>query len=95
MLPMRTQRSISSQKNKCDEGRPACGNCIKRKQECPGYRSDFDIMLKDQTNSVPQKAKRKQAAKERKRALDRLQSQDEETIASNDCRFRSALIYLC
>lgn len=59
---------------------------MKRKQECPGYRDDFDIMLKDQTNSVPQKAMRKQAAKDKKRAQERSQSR-EETTESSDCRF--------
>lgn len=56
---------------------------MKRKQECPGYRDDFDIMLKDQTNSVPQKAMRKQAAKDKKRAQERSQSREETTESSD------------
>ncbi|KAI1629146.1 hypothetical protein EDD37DRAFT_38556 [Exophiala viscosa] len=34
---------------KCDEARPQCGNCIKRKQQCPGYRDSFDAVHKDET----------------------------------------------
>ncbi|KIX06211.1 uncharacterized protein Z518_04186 [Rhinocladiella mackenziei CBS 650.93] len=48
---------------KCDEGRPQCGNCIKRKQECPGYRDLFDAVHKDETFVVSHKGSTKRCAK--------------------------------
>jgi Fungal Zn(2)-Cys(6) binuclear cluster domain len=81
--PSRGCATCRKRRIKCDEGRPACNNCLKRKQECPGYRDDFDIMLKDQTTSVPQKAKRKQAAKDKKRAQERRQESAEEEFGPN------------
>ncbi|KIW31513.1 uncharacterized protein PV07_03158 [Cladophialophora immunda] len=40
---------------KCDEQQPQCGNCIKRKQQCPGYRDRFDAFHKDETLMVSHK----------------------------------------
>lgn len=45
---------------KCDLVRPACGNCVRRKQVCTGYRDDFDALHKDQTQAVAEKIIRKE-----------------------------------
>ena len=90
MLPLSLPRVACTYIEKCDEGRPACGNCLKRKQECPGYRDDFDIMLKDQTASVPAKAKRKQAAKDKKKAQERRQQPEETEHDSSICEWTYA-----
>jgi len=41
--------------SQCDEVHPHCGNCIKRKRECPGYRDLFDAVHKDETFAVSRK----------------------------------------
>ncbi|KAL9105083.1 MAG: hypothetical protein Q9163_000001 [Psora crenata] len=46
-------------KIKCDEGRPACFQCTKTKRTCPGYVPSFDLVLRDQTKAILQKAQRK------------------------------------
>ncbi|KIW78232.1 hypothetical protein Z517_08066 [Fonsecaea pedrosoi CBS 271.37] len=40
---------------KCDEVRPQCGICVKRKQQCPGYRDFFEAVHKDETLLVSHK----------------------------------------
>ncbi|KAK5661047.1 hypothetical protein OQA88_12426 [Cercophora sp. LCS_1] len=36
----------------CDEGKPTCKQCAKSKRECGGYRSEFEIVHRDQTKST-------------------------------------------
>lgn len=36
----------------CDEGKPTCKQCAKSKRECGGYRSEFEIVHRDQTRST-------------------------------------------
>jgi len=36
----------------CDEGKPTCQQCAKSKRECGGYRSEFEIVHRDQTKST-------------------------------------------
>ena len=47
---------IANLLRKCDEQRPSCGNCVKRKQGCPGYRDFFDAVHKDETLVVSHKS---------------------------------------
>ncbi|OAP59194.1 hypothetical protein AYL99_06492 [Fonsecaea erecta] len=47
----------------CDEKRPECGNCIKRKQQCPGYRNSFDAVHKDETLTTSRKSAPKRQKK--------------------------------
>lgn len=41
---------------KCDEGKPSCMRCQKSKRECPGYRDEFELKLRDQTRATKRKA---------------------------------------
>ena len=55
----------------CDEKLPGCGGCHRIQQECPGYKTHFDLAWRDQTVVAKKgvergKAKRK-AARERAR----------------------------
>lgn len=43
----------------CDEGRPACHQCVSSKRPCPGYLDQFDLVLRDQTDAVRSRAERK------------------------------------
>ncbi|KAL9124221.1 MAG: hypothetical protein Q9217_006428 [Psora testacea] len=68
-------------KIKCDEGRPACSQCIKTKRTCPGYVARFDLVLRDQTNAVRQKAQRKKE----------LPSVSQKTTSSSEASYAYAL----
>ncbi|KAL4809504.1 fungal-specific transcription factor domain-containing protein [Aspergillus unguis] len=45
-------------KIRCDLVRPACGQCIRTNRECQGYRDEWVLMLRDETQSVAKKASR-------------------------------------
>ena len=40
----------------CDQAIPACGQRIKPKRNCPGYRDEADLMFLDETRMVVKKA---------------------------------------
>lgn len=49
-------------KIKCDQARPACGECIRKNRECPGYRDELSLMFRDETESVLRKARSSQSS---------------------------------
>ncbi|KAL8803062.1 MAG: hypothetical protein Q9200_006366 [Gallowayella weberi] len=56
---LRATRLVPSWDEKCDEQRPACTQCTNTNRVCPGYAHLFDLVLRDQTESVSRKAQRK------------------------------------
>jgi hypothetical protein len=54
----------------CDETRPICNQCIKSRRHCSGYRSDFDILHRDETQATAARAKKAAAKKAAKRAAE-------------------------
>ncbi|KAK3954110.1 hypothetical protein QBC32DRAFT_96716 [Pseudoneurospora amorphoporcata] len=46
-------------KIRCDQRAPGCGQCEKRKEECPGYRNIVDLMFRDESDHVREKARRR------------------------------------
>lgn len=54
----------------CDETRPVCNQCIKSRRHCSGYRSDFDILHRDETQATAARAKKAAAKKAAKRAAE-------------------------
>ena len=44
----------------CDEGKPTCQRCAKSKRECRGYRHEFDVVHRDQTNSTLRRVARQE-----------------------------------
>ncbi|KAL8801818.1 MAG: hypothetical protein Q9182_004225 [Xanthomendoza sp. 2 TL-2023] len=52
-------KNCRRRKIKCDEQRPACTQCTNTNRVCPGYAHLFDLVLRDQTESVSRKAQRK------------------------------------
>lgn len=55
---------------KCDETKPICRQCIKSRRHCSGYRSDFDILHRDETQATENRAKRAAAKKAARRAAE-------------------------
>lgn len=56
--------------NQCDETRPICNQCIKSRRHCSGYRSDFDILHRDETKATEVRARKAAAKKAAKRAAE-------------------------
>ncbi|KAI4093305.1 MAG: hypothetical protein LQ339_007700 [Xanthoria mediterranea] len=52
-------KNCRKRKIKCDEQRPACTQCTNTDRICPGYAQLFDLVLRDQTESVTRKAQRR------------------------------------
>lgn len=42
----------------CDETRPTCNQCAKSKRQCPGYRDEFDIVHRNETQATVRKARK-------------------------------------
>lgn len=42
----------------CDETRPTCNQCAKSRRQCPGYRDEFDIVHRNETQATERRAKR-------------------------------------
>ncbi|KAK3989668.1 hypothetical protein QBC44DRAFT_358970 [Cladorrhinum sp. PSN332] len=41
---------------KCDETKPTCNQCAKARRQCPGYRDEFDILLRDENRAAERRA---------------------------------------
>ncbi|KAL2124000.1 hypothetical protein VTJ04DRAFT_365 [Mycothermus thermophilus] len=66
--PSKGCSNCRERKIRCDQKEPGCGQCEKRRQKCPGYRNLVDLMFRDESSHVIQKAK----ARARKKAAMRL-----------------------
>ncbi len=42
----------------CDERRPTCRQCEKSRKECPGYRNEFDLLLRNETQATARRVQR-------------------------------------
>lgn len=47
---------LSNSRSKCDQEEPHCGQCTKRQLQCPGYRNLVDLMFRDESEHVIEKA---------------------------------------
>ncbi|KAB8356367.1 hypothetical protein FH972_023951 [Carpinus fangiana] len=60
-LQARGMRSCSYEHGvRCDQVRPACGQCVKSRRDCGGYRNEIDLMFRDQTEKTEKTVHRKQ-----------------------------------
>jgi hypothetical protein len=66
-----TRNTISDILNKqCDELKPSCGQCIKGKRVCPGYRDFSELVFRSQNEVVASKVRRREAQNQVKRAAE-------------------------
>ncbi|KAJ3489369.1 hypothetical protein NLG97_g6010 [Lecanicillium saksenae] len=42
----------------CDETEPTCNQCAKSRRVCPGYKDDFDLVLRNETEATEQRARK-------------------------------------
>jgi hypothetical protein len=54
----------------CDQNLPSCGQCVRGKRTCPGYRDTTDLMFRDQNNTVVSKVRTREAKSMAKRAAE-------------------------
>ncbi|ATY58530.1 C6 finger domain [Cordyceps militaris] len=54
--PSKGCSNCRKRKVKCDQGDPHCGQCQKRQLQCPGYRNLVDLMFRDESEHVIEKA---------------------------------------
>ncbi|KAI0157075.1 hypothetical protein GGR52DRAFT_586897 [Hypoxylon sp. FL1284] len=43
---------------KCDETKPTCNQCAKSRRQCPGYKDEFDLVFRNETQATERRAKR-------------------------------------
>ena len=42
----------------CDETKPTCNQCAKSRRVCPGYKDDFDLVFRNETQATERRARR-------------------------------------
>ncbi|KAF3769982.1 hypothetical protein M406DRAFT_348983 [Cryphonectria parasitica EP155] len=57
--PSKGCSNCRERKIRCDQREPGCGQCEKRQQTCPGYRNIVDLMFRDESSHVAQKARKR------------------------------------
>ena len=43
---------------KCDETKPTCLQCQKSRRQCPGYKDDFDLVFRNETQATERRARK-------------------------------------
>ncbi|KNG87067.1 hypothetical protein ANOM_005685 [Aspergillus nomiae NRRL 13137] len=51
-------------KRRCDQRLPHCGQCIRTCEECPGYRDEWDLVFRNQTDHTIKRSKQKRRQRE-------------------------------
>ncbi|TQV92314.1 hypothetical protein V2A60_007006 [Cordyceps javanica] len=84
--PSKGCSNCRKRKVKCDQGEPHCGQCQKRQLQCPGYRNLVDLMFRDESEHVIEKA-----TTYRKRSDARKQSPSPASPYSSDDSFSPSI----
>ncbi|KAL4873650.1 hypothetical protein BDV12DRAFT_192093 [Aspergillus spectabilis] len=53
-------------KRRCDKQFPHCGQCIRLKEDCPGYRDEWELVFRNQTDQTIKRSKEKMTPKTNK-----------------------------
>ncbi|KAI1656063.1 hypothetical protein F4813DRAFT_391046 [Daldinia decipiens] len=43
---------------KCDETKPTCNQCTKSRRQCPGYKDEFDLIFRNETQATERRARK-------------------------------------
>ncbi|KAK4140101.1 uncharacterized protein C8A04DRAFT_32388 [Dichotomopilus funicola] len=54
--PSKGCQTCRTRRVKCDETKPTCKQCAKARRDCPGYRDDFDIVLRNENHAARRRA---------------------------------------
>ncbi|KAK3689984.1 hypothetical protein B0T22DRAFT_375485 [Podospora appendiculata] len=56
--PSRGCQVCRTRRIKCDESKPTCNQCAKSRRQCPGYKDDFDLVLRNETSATQRRAQK-------------------------------------
>ncbi|KAL3459703.1 hypothetical protein BJX64DRAFT_200202 [Aspergillus heterothallicus] len=57
--PSRNCANCRAVKRRCDKQRPHCGQCIRTRETCQGYRDEWELVFRDQTSHTIKRSKAK------------------------------------
>ncbi|KAI0121669.1 hypothetical protein BJ170DRAFT_132264 [Xylariales sp. AK1849] len=69
--PSRGCQMCRTRRIKCDETKPTCNQCAKSRRQCPGYKDEFDLVFRNETQATERRAR-----KANKKALQKAGKQD-------------------
>lgn len=44
--------------SQCDETKPTCNQCAKSRRQCPGYKDEFDLVFRNETQATERRARK-------------------------------------
>ncbi|KAI1463546.1 uncharacterized protein F4812DRAFT_243289 [Daldinia caldariorum] len=56
--PSRGCQMCRTRRIKCDETKPTCNQCAKSRRQCPGYKDEFDLILRNETQATERRARK-------------------------------------
>ncbi|CAG8954880.1 hypothetical protein HYFRA_00008567 [Hymenoscyphus fraxineus] len=56
--PSRGCQMCRTRRIKCDETKPTCNQCAKSRRQCPGYKDDFDLVFRNETQATERRARK-------------------------------------
>jgi hypothetical protein len=71
--PSRGCQMCRARRIKCDETKPTCNQCAKSRRQCPGYKDEFDLVFRNETQATERRARK--ASKKASAQKDKLGSQ--------------------
>ncbi|KAF5022761.1 hypothetical protein F66182_5176 [Fusarium sp. NRRL 66182] len=75
--PSRGCQMCRARRIKCDETKPTCNQCAKSRRQCPGYKDEFDLVFRNETQATERRAR-----KANKKALAQKQGNTSSQVAS-------------
>ncbi|TVY42684.1 White-opaque regulator [Lachnellula subtilissima] len=56
--PSRGCQMCRTRRIKCDETKPTCLQCQKSRRQCPGYKDEFDLVFRNETQATEKRARK-------------------------------------
>ncbi|KAK7428685.1 hypothetical protein QQZ08_004779 [Neonectria magnoliae] len=56
--PSRGCQMCRARRIKCDETKPTCNQCAKSRRQCPGYKDEFDLVFRNETQATERRAQK-------------------------------------
>ncbi|EWZ01654.1 hypothetical protein FOCG_06479 [Fusarium oxysporum f. sp. radicis-lycopersici 26381] len=56
--PSRGCQMCRARRIKCDETKPTCNQCAKSRRQCPGYKDEFDLVFRNETQATERRARK-------------------------------------
>ncbi|KAM0205960.1 hypothetical protein ACHAPQ_001858 [Fusarium lateritium] len=79
--PSRGCQMCRARRIKCDETKPTCNQCAKSRRQCPGYKDEFDLVFRNETQATERRA-RKASKKASAQKQDKLGSQTNSKVVA-------------